>query len=97
MVKKNKTKEIEIPYEPHKGQKPFHESKAKFRGIKTEHIITFKNNARVIYLNGDNERNIDRLRGLKLGSAYGDELTYCNIEFTKKKMEDENENKSKSR
>jgi len=40
----------------------------------TEHRITFINDSQIIYLSGDNERNIDRLRGLNLGAAYGDEI-----------------------
>lgn len=39
-----------------------------------EQIITLVNGTEIIYLSGDNERNIDRLRGLTLGSAYLDEV-----------------------
>lgn len=41
------------------------------------HMIEFKNGAKIVYLSGDNERDIDRLRGLTLGSAYGDEISLC--------------------
>lgn len=40
----------------------------------TEHRIMFANNSQLIYLSGDNERNIDRMRGLNIGAAYGDEI-----------------------
>jgi len=125
--------EIEIDYRPHKKQKPFHNSKAKFRAMitgigfgksaagvnevikdaimhpgtlnlifaptfpmlrnttmreffkfcpheiikdhkKTEHIVQLFNGSEIIYLSGDNDRDIDRMRGLTLGSAYGDEI-----------------------
>lgn len=42
---------------------------------KSEHIIHFINDAKIIYLSGDNERHINRIRGLNLGSAYGDEVS----------------------
>ena len=44
---------------------------------RTEHLITFRNGSQIIYLSGDNERDIDRLRGLTLGSAAGDEVAIC--------------------
>src|SRR3990167_229612 len=40
----------------------------------SNHLITFTNEAQIIYLSGDNEKNIDRVRGLTLSSAYADEI-----------------------
>ncbi len=41
---------------------------------KSEHLIYLINGSTIIYLSGDNQRNIDRIRGLNLGAAYGDEI-----------------------
>ena len=119
-------------YEPHKRQLPFHNSKAKWRGLitgvgfgksasganeiiktaieypkalhlilsptakmmqyatlaqfykfcpkeiikdhlKSKNIFYLKGGARILYLTADNERHIDRLRGIEIGSFWGDE------------------------
>ena len=124
--------DINNGYVPHEKQRPFHQSKAKFRAIITgvgfgksaaganellkialqhpnsthlilaptskimrfatleeffkfcpreiiaEHLkshstIFLKNGARIIYLTADNERHIDRLRGMEIGSFWADE------------------------
>lgn len=44
---------------------------------RTERKITFINDSEIIGLSGDNERDIDRLRGMNLGGAYGDEIAIC--------------------
>lgn len=44
---------------------------------RSEHIISLINGVDIVYLSGDNERDIDRLRGLNLSGAYGDEIAMC--------------------
>ena len=44
---------------------------------RTERKITLINGSEIIGLSGDNERDIDRLRGMNLGGAYGDEIAIC--------------------
>lgn len=41
--------------------------------IKSQNIIYLVNGARIIYLTADNERHIDRLRGIEIGSFWVDE------------------------
>lgn len=41
--------------------------------IKSKNMILLKNGAQIIYLTGDNERHIDRLRGIEIGSFWIDE------------------------
>jgi len=40
---------------------------------RSNHIIKLINGTEIIYLSGDDERSIERIRGLTLGSAYLDE------------------------
>lgn len=42
--------------------------------IKSRNLIILKNNARIIYLTADNERHVDRLRGMEIGSCWPDEV-----------------------
>ena len=124
--------ELYTGYEPHARQRPFHNSKAKFRALitgvgfgksasganeliktaieypkalhlilaptskimqyatlnqfykfcpkelikqhlKSKNIFYLKGGARIIYLTADNERHIDRLRGIEIGSYWVDE------------------------
>ena len=41
---------------------------------KSNNIITLKNGVEILYLTADNERHIDRLRGIEIGSAWADEI-----------------------
>ncbi len=41
---------------------------------KSERIITIVNDVDIIYLSGDNDADIERLRGMNLGAFYGDEI-----------------------
>jgi len=44
---------------------------------RTDRRITLITGAEVIGLSGDNERDIDRLRGMNIGGFYGDEIAIC--------------------
>lgn len=44
---------------------------------RSDHIIKLINGSEIIYLSGDNEQDIDRIRGLTLASAWGDEVAIC--------------------
>jgi PBSX family phage terminase large subunit len=41
----------------------------------SDHMVKFVNGSELVYLSGDNTRDIDRLRGLTIGAAYGDEVS----------------------
>ena len=44
---------------------------------RTERKIELLGGSEIVGLSGDNERDIDRLRGMNLGGAYGDEIAIC--------------------
>lgn len=41
--------------------------------LKSKGVIILKNGAKILYLTADNERHVDRLRGMEIGSFWADE------------------------
>jgi phage terminase large subunit len=50
---------------------------------KTDQEITLLNDAKIIYLSADNERHVDRIRGIEIGSFYADEAALFSHYFWK--------------
>ncbi|MCK4260164.1 MAG: phage terminase large subunit, partial [Halanaerobiales bacterium] len=44
---------------------------------RSDNTIQLINDTEIICLSGDNERDLDRIRGLNIGGAYGDEVALC--------------------